>query len=108
MRTIAALLFLVSSLALAQDTPVSARDRAKRQLVVRAAAQKIVDALKTKPPLVGWMVDCQGTGVRPPCRAFPSATTSRPGRSAGIPWNSHPTNPRMRSPAFIPVDLNIQ
>ena len=46
MRTVWLLLLLMIPLARADPPSLSARDRAKRQLAVRAAAQKIVDAIE--------------------------------------------------------------
>lgn len=43
------LYFCFALLAIAEEPHVAARDKAKRQLAIRAAAQKIVDALQTPP-----------------------------------------------------------
>ncbi|NQU39961.1 MAG: hypothetical protein HQ523_08425 [Lentisphaerae bacterium] len=47
MRTVWLLLLLMAPLVRADESALSARDRAKRQLAVRAAAQKIVDTLQS-------------------------------------------------------------
>jgi hypothetical protein len=46
---IVALVTCITSVAPCEEPHMSARDRAKRQLAVRAAAQKIVDSLQTTP-----------------------------------------------------------
>ena len=51
MRVTLALLLCTALLARAEDAPETARDRAKRQLALRAAAQQIVDGLRTPPAL---------------------------------------------------------
>ncbi|MBT3296009.1 MAG: hypothetical protein HN919_06975 [Verrucomicrobia bacterium] len=51
MRVTLALLLCTALLAGAEDAPETARDRAKRQLALRAAAQHIVDGLRTPPVL---------------------------------------------------------
>ena len=51
MRVTLALLLCTALLAGAEDAPETARDRARRQLALRAAAQQIVDSLRTPPVL---------------------------------------------------------